>query len=427
MQKVGENTVQNITAEIVAIGTEILLGEITDTNSVFLARGLRDLGINVYFMTSVGDNEKRITDAIRLAMGRAQVVITCGGLGPTVDDMTRQGVANATDRGLTFHQHLLDHIATRFAGFRMQMPENNRRQAYVPDHAIIVENAVGTAPSFIVEHGENIVLSLPGVPREMTYLFTNKIVPYLRERYKLGIIKARVLKTAGVGESALDEQIGDDLLQASNPSIGLAAHSGQVDVRITAKAENETQADALIGLIEAELRERIGEHIFGADSDTLEAALIRVLNASGRKLVLIEAGVPPVVSKRLREADGDNGAVEYYQSYQDVAQLASALSLPSDEPIRALAEAASRQMGVNGNVAIAVISRDTSDADQADQEEVSALAVWDGTEMRSRGYGFGGASSAAKAFAGTWVMAMAWRLLKDSMLTNQVVEDGRSA
>jgi nicotinamide-nucleotide amidase len=143
---------ENVNAEIVAIGTEILLGEITDTNSVFIARALRDIGVNVYFMTSVGDNEERIASAIRIAMSRAQVVITCGGLGPTVDDMTRQAVAAATGRGLSFHQHLLDLIAERFASFRAHMTENNRRQAYMPDNAIVIENPVGTAPSFIVEH-----------------------------------------------------------------------------------------------------------------------------------------------------------------------------------------------------------------------------------------------------------------------------------
>src|SRR5574341_2479699 len=132
----------NINAEIIAIGTEILLGEITDTNSVHIARVLRDLGVNLYFMTSVGDNEQRIADAIRIALSRAQVVITCGGLGPTVDDMTRQAAARATKRGLTFHQELLDKIAERFAGFRANMTDNNRRQAYVPDNAIVIENPV---------------------------------------------------------------------------------------------------------------------------------------------------------------------------------------------------------------------------------------------------------------------------------------------
>jgi nicotinamide-nucleotide amidase len=245
---------QSVNAEIIAIGTEILLGEITDTNSVHIARTLRDIGVNLYFMTTVGDNEQRIADSIRIAMSRAQVVITCGGLGPTVDDMTRQAVASATERGLTFHQELLDKIAERFAGFRAQMTENNRRQAFLPDNAMVIENPVGTAPSFVVEHNNSVVISLPGVPREMKYLLAERVVPYLHDRFNLGsgVIKARVLRTAGIGESALDAAIGNEILQASNPTVGLAAHAGQVDVRITAKAESVDQADHMIAEVEAQ-------------------------------------------------------------------------------------------------------------------------------------------------------------------------------
>ena len=264
-----------VNAEIIAIGTEILLGEITDTNSVYLSRQLRDLGINLFFMTSVGDNEARITRAIELALERAQIVITCGGLGPTIDDMTRQGVAAAVNRPLEFHQELLDVISLWFAGFRSEMTENNRRQAYVPQGALIIENPVGTAPSFVVETGNRCIISLPGVPREMKFLFETRVAAYLREHYALGgsIIKARVLKTAGAGESALDAMIGDDLLTASNPTVGLAAHSGQVDVRITAKAPSLEEADAMIAATEAVLRARIGEHVFGVDGDKLDDAL----------------------------------------------------------------------------------------------------------------------------------------------------------
>jgi nicotinamide-nucleotide amidase len=166
----------NVNAEIIAIGTEILLGEITDTNSVYLAQQLRKLGINLYFMTSVGDNEGRIESAIRLAMSRADLIITCGGLGPTVDDMTRQSVAAATDRGLSYHEELYQQIVERFAGFRVQITENNKRQAYLPEHSIPIENPVGTAPCFIVEHEGKVIMSLPGVPREMKFLFTEKVI-----------------------------------------------------------------------------------------------------------------------------------------------------------------------------------------------------------------------------------------------------------
>jgi nicotinamide-nucleotide amidase len=405
-------------SEIIAIGTEILLGEITDTNSVYIARALRDIGINLYFMTSVGDNEARIADAVRLALSRAQVVITCGGLGPTVDDMTRQAVAAATDRGLTFHQSLLDAIAQRFEGFRTKMTENNRRQAYVPDDAIIIENAVGTAPAFIVEHGDRVVISLPGVPREMKFLLHEHVIPYLRAKYQLGgkIIKARVLKTAGIGESALDELIGTDLLQADNPTVGLAAHSGQVDVRITAKADDVERADQLIAAVEQQLRERIGEHIFGADSDTIEQALVDALKAHGGTIALVEAGVEPVLSARLLEAAGTSDVVRSRDIFGDLAELAAQLGEPADQPLRQLAEIAAESAVArsNANVGVAVVAHSDVGKDQADKDALSAVAVSVNGKTVSRAYGFGGSTDTARVWTGTWAMSNAWRMLMES-------------
>lgn len=406
----------NVNAEIITIGTEILLGEITDTNSVFIARVLRDLGINLYFMTSVGDNERRIADAIRIALSRAQVVITCGGLGPTVDDMTRQGVAAATNRELEFHQSLLDKIAERFSGFRTQMTENNRRQAYIPAGAIIVDNPVGTAPAFIVEHEDKAVISLPGVPREMKFLLNERIVPYLRERYALGgqIIKARVLRTAGVGESALDEAIGTALLEMSNPTIGLAAHSGQVDVRITAKADTEAEADEQIARVEAELRARIGAYIFGVDEDSIEDAVIRTLKEHGIKLAFAEAGVGRLVSSRLAAYHDAEAVLLPTQEYADLAGLAQALGLDPQTSIRALAEAAAQHVQSGGaGAAVAVVSRSSASEDHADNAEMSAIAVCVGDSVRSRAYGFGSGNETAQNWLSTWALSMVWRMVQD--------------
>ena len=406
-----------INAEIVAIGTELLLGEITDTNSVYLARQLRNLGVNLFFMTSVGDNEGRITDAIRLALGRAQIVITCGGLGPTVDDMTRQGVAAAAGRELEFHPHLLDAIAARFSSFRAAMTANNTRQAYVPKGALIIDNPVGTAPAFIVEEGDTCVISLPGVPREMKFLFEERVIPYLREHYQLGgsIIKARVLKTAGIGESVLDERIGNDLLMASNPTVGLAAHSGQVDVRITAKAATEAEADAMIGQFEAVLRERIGPYVFGADRDTLDEALQVALRDVGVGLAVWEAGVAPVLAERAGQVGQAGIPVETVQ-LQDEAAARERLKIPDTATLREIAEAAARELSAQGgqSVAVAAISRAGDAGDQADSTERTALAVCFRGRVRSRSYGFGGHSSEAGQFLVTWAWAMAWRLLRDA-------------
>ncbi len=274
-------------AEIITIGTEILLGEIVDTNSRTIARHLRDLGVDLHRKTSVGDNARRIAQAIQQAMERCDIILTTGGLGPTVDDPTREAVALAMGVETEFRPELWDQIQARFKRFNRQPTENNKRQAYVPCHATAVENPVGTAPAFIMEAGNHAIISLPGVPREMEYLMENAILPYLRKRYNLhGIIKARLLHTAGAGESQIDDLIGD-LETLSNPTVGLAAHSGQVDVRITAKADSEAEADTLIAPIEKIIRERLGEWVYGSDLETLEQTALQHLADLGWSLGVV--------------------------------------------------------------------------------------------------------------------------------------------
>ncbi len=413
-----------LNAEVISIGTEILLGDLTDTNSVFIARTLRDLGINLFFMTSVGDNEKRIADSIRIALGRAQIVITCGGLGPTIDDMTRQAVADATERGLTFHQELLDQIAERFKGFRSPMTENNRRQAYVPDNAIVIENPVGTAPCFAVEYGDKVVISLPGVPREMKYLLIEKVVPYLRQRYGITgkIIKAKILKAAGIGESALDELIGKELLEASNPTVGLAAHSGQIDVRIAAKAESGAEADALIAVTEAQLRQRINPYVFGVDTDTIEQALITALREQASTLVIGEIGIEPVISQRLKAAPGSAEILSEVVTYPTPEALEAALGVSETLSLRQLAELAAASLCKlhNVNTGLVALSRSEAREDHADTDEGSAIAVFVDGKLRSRAYGFGGGTDTAHEWTGTWAMSMAWRMLRERVESHTV-------
>lgn len=407
----------NVTAEIVAIGTEILLGEITDTNSVFIARALRDTGVNVYYMTSVGDNEERIASAIRIAMSRSDIVITCGGLGPTVDDMTRQAVANATERGLTFHENLLAAIAERFASFRAQMTDNNRRQAYLPDQAVEIENPVGTAPAFAVDFHEKLVISLPGVPREMKFLMNERVIPLLRDRYRLEktVIKAKVLRTAGIGESLLDSSIGDDLLKQSNPTIGLAAHAGHVDVRITAKADTEAQADVLIAEAEGVLRARVGKYVYGVNQETIEEAVHGALAAVGSQIAVVEAGIGRPVSGKLAEMPNGSDLVAESVVFGLPSDLAQALDTPELD-LRALAENAARDAARRNRVqtAIAVVSLPQS-AERRDTEAGTALAVYvEGMPIRSRAYGFGAQYDLAPVWAATWSLSMLWQMLQEN-------------
>lgn len=291
------------TAEIITIGTEILLGEIVDTNAQFVARALRDAGIDLYRKTTVGDNARRIAQVVQQSMDRCEIIITTGGLGPTVDDPTREALALAMGVELEFHPELWEQILARFRRFNREPTENNRRQAYIPQGAIAVENPVGTAPAFIIETERHAVISLPGVPREMEFLIRRTVMPYLRQRFDLkGTIKARILHTVGVGESQIDDMIGD-LEALSNPTVGLAAHSGQVDVRITAKAESESAADDLIIPVEAAIRQRLGGWIYGADEETLEDAALKALRGKGWTLVVVEAGLSGNLIRHLAGAN----------------------------------------------------------------------------------------------------------------------------
>lgn len=286
-------------AEVITIGTELLLGEITDTNAVYLARRLRDLGIDLFRKVTVGDNVSRIAQAVQESLRRAEIVLTTGGLGPTIDDPTRQGIAQALGVELEFHPELWDQIQDRFARFGRQPTENNKRQAYLPKGASPIENPVGTAPAFLVETNAQVIIALPGVPREMEYLFEHYVQDYLRRKFDLhSVIKTRILHTAGVGESQIDERIGD-LETMKNPTVGLAAHSGQVDVRITAKAASEREADRLIAEVENDLRLRLGEWIYGADQEMLEKIALDRLTERGWNLAAIEAGLGGEIIRRL--------------------------------------------------------------------------------------------------------------------------------
>ena len=291
-------------AEIITIGTELLLGEIVDTNAPFLARCLRDAGIDLFRKTTVGDNIKRIAQVIQQAMERCDIVITTGGLGPTVDDPTRQAVALAVGVSNVYHPELWEQIEARFHRYGRKPTENNRRQAYIPQGAKVIENPVGTAPIFILDHQNHVIISLPGVPREMEYLMENEIIPFLRQRYNLhGIIKTRILHTVGMGESQVDDLIGD-LEELTNPSVGLAAHSGQVDVRITVKSDSDTASDALISPIENILRNRLGDYVYGADQESLEAIALRSIAKNHWSIAIVEAGLGGILIRRLADKQG---------------------------------------------------------------------------------------------------------------------------
>ena len=317
-------------AEIITIGTEILLGEIVDTNTRHIARVLRNMGVDLYRTSTIGDNTARISDAIRHSMERAEIVITTGGLGPTVDDPTREAVARALGVETEFREDLWEQVVEVISRYGRKPSENQKRQAYVPQGAIGIKNPVGTAPCFIVEKPSvqgserslndperarktdevkdeterrtGVVISLPGVPNEMEYILHESIVPYLQKRFNLNeIIKIKVLHCAGLGEGMIDEKIAD-LETLSNPTVGLAAHTGVVDIRIAAKAKTEVEADAMIAVIETDVRQRLGDAIFGSDEDKLEDATLHTVAGRGWTLTAIESGLDGLLARKVPHA-----------------------------------------------------------------------------------------------------------------------------
>jgi nicotinamide-nucleotide amidase len=390
-------------AEIISIGTELLLGEIVDTNSAHIARVLRDIGLDLFFTTTVGDNEERITRALNIALDRADVVITTGGLGPTVDDVTRQAAAAATSRQLVFRQELFDQIAERFVRFGSKMSENNRQQAYIPEGAIPIENPVGTAPCFAVESERGVVISLPGVPREMKYLLETAVVPYLRQRFNLaGVIKARVLRTAGIGESQVDDAI-TDLMKLSNPTVGLAAHAGQTDIRITAKANDLATADQMIATVEAQVRERVGKFIYGVEKDTIEEVLVGELKRLGHRLAVSETGPGNKLHERLTAVPGGPDTLAGAERFDSAEALSEALGLAATITPEELGRQAAHhaQDHFKAALGLAVIAR----------PDLAIVAVVAPRLDQVRVYRFGEQEGHTVIWASTWCMAVAWRWL----------------
>ena len=292
-------------AETIAIGSELLLGQIVDTNTSFIAQALAENGIELVRTTAVGDDPKQMEDAIREVIGRSPILITTGGLGPTEDDLTRESVAEVTGRPLRFQPHLMEQIEAIFKRRGFRMAENNRKQGYIPEGAIAIENPKGTAPGFIVDGKRYVILSIPGVPSEMKFLMETTVIPFLRRRFNLRqqLLQYKVLRACGLGESGIGIQIGDLMKGSKNPSVGTLASTGDIKIRITAKAENPDEASRLISDMEREIRRRLGTLIYGENDETLQANLVRQMERHNLSLAVVEAFTGGVLSNKLTDTE----------------------------------------------------------------------------------------------------------------------------
>lgn len=295
-------------AEILCVGTEILLGNIQNTNARFLSEKLPLIGINVFRHTVVGDNPARLKAALSESFSRVDLVITTGGLGPTCDDLTKETVADLFGVPMKLHEPTMEHITETFRQLGRELTENNKKQAYFPEGAHILRNRYGTAPGFALSKGGRTVLLLPGPPREMEPMFMEEAVPYL-SRFSDGVIRSHDIHLFGIGESAAEAMLRD-LMQGANPSLAPYAKTGEVLLRATAKAENAEKADELLRPLVDEVLRRVGRLCYGVDCGSLERRVQELLLSRGMRIALAESCTGGLTAKRLTDLPGASGVLE---------------------------------------------------------------------------------------------------------------------
>lgn len=359
-------------AEIVAVGSELLLGDLVDTNSAFLSARLAEIGIDVYRHVAVGDNDERLLGALREAVGRSDVVLVTGGLGPTQDDRTRDSVARLAGVGLTRHDDLVEWMEQRFAARGRTMPSNNLRQADIPDGARVLA-PLGTAAGFAIAAGGATLYCMPGVPAEMRSMFDADVLPELTRLAGGQATVSRLVRTAGVAESQVAEACGDlvdRLEEAGNPTIAFLASRSETRVRVTAKGPTRDQALAMIAPVVEEIIERLGTGVVGLDEEGTEHAVARLLLASGRTLALAESVTGGGVGARLVRVPGASdwlvGGLTVYQtgtktSLAGVDPGIVAAHGPVSEPtVAALAEGARVRLGADVGLGVVGVAGPTT-------------------------------------------------------------------
>lgn len=382
-------------AEVLATGTELLSGDIVDTNSARIARALQPLAIPLVQITIVGDDLPRMVAAIRAALSRSEILIISGGLGPTVDDVTREAAAEALGRPLVFDPELFEAIRARFQAFGVPMPENNRRQAFRPQGARVIPNPIGTAPGFLIEEGDRILIALPGVPRELERMLQDSVIPYLEGRFPpTQAMVWRVVRTIGLGESLIDERLRD-LLQGENPQVGLNAHPAMVDVRIRAWGATPEEAAARAEAAVRIVRERLGWAVYGEGSRAPEEALIAELRRRGATLATVEGGTLGGLGGRLAAADPES---QVFRMGEVRPRLAAAPEYA--------AEAIRHQVGTTVGLAAEVRPKGK------DFQITVALAAPDGPRSIRRGHR--GPPPHAAEWAANAAMGLLWRWLQEA-------------
>ena len=360
------------TAEIIAVGTELLLGNIANTNAQVLSQSLSTLGVNVFWHTVVGDNPRRLREALDIARRRADIIITTGGLGPTYDDLTKQTICGAFGKPLILHRDILEDIRTFYeSALHVPMPENNTQQAELPEGCTVFDNPVGTAPGCAFESGGVHVLMLPGPPHEMETMLRRHVEPYLR-KLSCEVIVSHDIMTFGMGESSVDQLLHQRMSHMENPTLATYAKPYEVRLRATAKAADEAAAEAMLAPVVEEVRQILGDVVYGVDVSGLPEACLGLLKEKGMTFATAESCTGGRVAERITALPGASavyrgGVVSYWTSVKGAVlgvpqEILDQYGPVSEHCARAMAEGARRITGAD--IAVSVTGAAGPDPDE---------------------------------------------------------------
>lgn len=414
--------------EIITTGTELLLGEIINTNFTWLAQELNRRGFDVLYQTTVGDNPVRMKEVLDIAVSRADIVITSGGLGPTRGDITKEMVAEHCGVDMYMNLEVWNHIHDLLSRRNICIASNNEKQALVPSGAIVLHNGVGTAPGLIMEHGDKTFIMLPGPPFELKYVCEKELFPYFEQRFpNLGIIKSHTLKLLGIGESSLAEMLDDIIVHQSNPTIALYARRGELLIRLTAKAFSEEEADALIADMQAKVEKIVGIYVYGYDNETLPEILGKLLLSRQRTIAFAESCTGGLASSMMTDVPGSSeyvkgSVISYTDEVKNQVIHVSKTTLAkkgavSEETALEMARGAREVIGSDMAVSITGLAG-PGGGSRKKPVGLVYIAVADADGETCRKFNFGGTRTQIKHRAAMAALGFALDRLKESTKTN---------
>ncbi len=383
----------SMTAEILSIGTELLLGNIANTDAQIISQGLSELGINVYFHTVVGDNPARIKQAVEIARNRSDIIITTGGLGPTYDDITKETLAECFGKRLVRDDSSLERIGEYFAQIGAEISESNARQAMLPEGCVVLDNDWGTAPGCAFEADGKHVIMLPGPPRECEPMFKERAVPYLR-KLSDSVLVSRNIRIFGMGESAVEDILHEYMQSQVNPTVAPYAKEGEVMIRVTAKAENERDAYAMTEPVVDKVAEMLGDVVYGVDIESLEEAVMLLLKERGLTLASAESCTGGLLSARMTELPGVSavfvGGVCAYSNDVKINNLSvpeeviNQYGAVSEQVVYSMAENVRKKLGADIGISISGVAGPAA----SESKPVGTVCIGVSSHMGTEAYTF---------------------------------------